>query len=1385
VGQALKAAQQDPKVPRDRDECLKLLRRGLIPWLAGIDPQTNLPRRKVARLSQVPEEARALITHFIEHRLLATDTDENQQTTVEPAHEALLRQWGKLRGWLEEDAAALSTLETVKSASRDWEANERESKWLIHQTGRLEDAEALHQRQDLAANLDPSDRSYLAECRKHEDERRDKELRQARELAESRQREFDAQRRASRRTLVGSVIAVCLALVVLMVGMQAKRSSDELRTQSLIRWEQGILSKSRTSPAEALAETVALSAEYRGSYPHSYERLLHELGSAFQIEYGIPGGPFPLLTAHATGDSVATFDGSLVNWSELGEPAGGISLASDNEANERIRVNSFSDAHDGRIIAVGVDPLDKTLIIADTGKEEGIKKVPLKDTRAPECIVTGGGRLLIRVSAVSEQILIAAKCPPEVNLALLNLEADVLATDATSGGELIDARADENGNWSLLLSDGRVGKWSPAMAEPDHIQFPKTRGDVQLLTVNSSQRCVLDTLGDITCDWPYFRTFRTGLSAAPFSADLHPEKPVAIIGDAKGNIAFVDLSGQAEPFIRQAHMGRISSVSFTSEGDTFTTTEGPTDREVGMGIYSALRWSWRNDGDRVKLLAELQSAKPDLGAPITASTLDGNGFVQATALEADRYILALLEESGKMIRQIQQEGRPRSLTALKDGSAYLVDTEPHFSSVQLDIHTQRTLFDAGLNPIATFEMSGVATAGNNSFYLIDNEGAISDLAPLRDSLPRNIGKFDHKLPLIAYYRAGVIWAGFVDGVVEARNIENANTVPLKWLLTQPARALVPGPDGGAVAIGLDGTAMLLLPDGQSIVSPDLGRWANIVPVPDRDMLAGIRSEGMVQLLTWTLDPIGSPIRWGDYERRWSSIAPLSAGALWLAEADGVHGERIVIDGSRERLLAFCDLINDWATRQIPRIEGNLRERAFVACDRSASVAGTDAIPGRSRILTYLVDPEAEVSAGLVESRLMRAARLGRDDLLSRFLEEGDALESRDAFARSVLDHAVLSGDSAAVQLLLGKISVSQESLNGLVEVAATYQFNRVGNVLLDAGAAREWNSPSKSKQYTAVDDKWDPPDLDASLKVWVDTLRNDPSDSNLTAAASAFLAFEGSFKWYANYQLGRLYDFGAGVAHDSRRAHLLQLDAARKGYPPAANSIGSDFLNGDGVFADEERGCGWFEKAGLAGLNNLGVCYESGDGRALSLDLARELFTRAYDNGESHSALNLALLLESMDVPVAEWRAAAESAVANGQAQAALLLSEHTKGSESRRWLIRAAELGGGEATLRLAIAALDDGQYQDAERWFGELLERHDSVFGAYKLGELNERELVRGASLVAAQRFYEKAISTFANGTRHAHDGEWEILGAGADAMYVRRATMALEGVRGRSDI
>jgi hypothetical protein len=172
VERALKAADANPNIPSDRETRLDLLMRGFIPWLAAIDPDTGSPQRRIARRREIPEESIPLIDLLIEQCLLTTDIDPvTGEATIEPAHEALLRQWGLLQSWLEENAGQLSVLESILRAARDWMMNERDPDWLAHAGRRLEVAEKVTSRRDLADRLSADDGDYLRRCREQQERR--------------------------------------------------------------------------------------------------------------------------------------------------------------------------------------------------------------------------------------------------------------------------------------------------------------------------------------------------------------------------------------------------------------------------------------------------------------------------------------------------------------------------------------------------------------------------------------------------------------------------------------------------------------------------------------------------------------------------------------------------------------------------------------------------------------------------------------------------------------------------------------------------------------------------------------------------------------------------------------------------------------------------------------------------------------------------------------------------------------------------------------------------------------------------------------------------------------------------------------------------------------
>ena len=170
VEAAFATPEATPAIPKDSTERGRLLRQAFIPWLARIDPDTDIRKRRVARWEEMPTAAHSLLERLITARLLLRDKrliegDAEESVIVEITHEALLRQWPSLITWLDGEAEQLKTNEAVKRAVQDWLKHDKGDDWLTHSGERLETAEALLKRTDFAQLLGENGQEYLQACR--------------------------------------------------------------------------------------------------------------------------------------------------------------------------------------------------------------------------------------------------------------------------------------------------------------------------------------------------------------------------------------------------------------------------------------------------------------------------------------------------------------------------------------------------------------------------------------------------------------------------------------------------------------------------------------------------------------------------------------------------------------------------------------------------------------------------------------------------------------------------------------------------------------------------------------------------------------------------------------------------------------------------------------------------------------------------------------------------------------------------------------------------------------------------------------------------------------------------------------------------------------------
>jgi transcriptional regulator with XRE-family HTH domain len=152
--------------------------------LGGDDAQADTRRRvSIDELPSRPEEremVHQVLSALADARLVTTD-----QNAAEVAHEALIREWPTLRGWLEEDREGLRLHRHLTEAAQEWDALERDP-GSLYRGARL--AQAVEWAAQHTDTVNALERAYLDAAQAlAEQEAREREAQRQRELEAARQ----------------------------------------------------------------------------------------------------------------------------------------------------------------------------------------------------------------------------------------------------------------------------------------------------------------------------------------------------------------------------------------------------------------------------------------------------------------------------------------------------------------------------------------------------------------------------------------------------------------------------------------------------------------------------------------------------------------------------------------------------------------------------------------------------------------------------------------------------------------------------------------------------------------------------------------------------------------------------------------------------------------------------------------------------------------------------------------------------------------------------------------------------------------------------------------------------------------------------------------------
>ncbi len=240
----------------------------------GEGTQETRRRATLAELVPPPElailspsaAAQTVLKILVDARLVTTTAE-----SVEVAHEALIREWGRLQDWLNEDREGLHLHRRLTEAALEWERLQHDPDTL-YRGARL--AQALEWESAHRSALNALEKEFLqlsqAESEREAAEReaqRQRELEAAQRLAAAERQQAEEQRQAAhrlRRRAVYLSLSLAAAFLLVLVAIAFARQASQNFTTAQIASTQAIAQEFTAQAASTLAIAQRSTAEAAG-----------------------------------------------------------------------------------------------------------------------------------------------------------------------------------------------------------------------------------------------------------------------------------------------------------------------------------------------------------------------------------------------------------------------------------------------------------------------------------------------------------------------------------------------------------------------------------------------------------------------------------------------------------------------------------------------------------------------------------------------------------------------------------------------------------------------------------------------------------------------------------------------------------------------------------------------------------------------------------------------------------------------------------------------------------------------------------------------------------------------------------------------------------------
>jgi WD40 repeat protein len=491
--------------------------RAVLLRLAGTGQGDVLVRRRVplAEFDAERNEDVARVVGVLTDRRLVTISEG----VAEVAHEALLREWPRLRGWIDEDRAGRVLHAHLMETAREWAGTERDPSEL-YRGARL--ASALDWTTNHTLELNDLEREFLSASR------------------EATEREAERQRRTNRR-LRGLLVGVAVFLVV-----------------ALVAGGLALVQRGRAEGAATIATAQRLGAQAVVEDDLDLSLLLarqaYEISDSVETRSTLLAsllkGPGAIAVLSGTGDRAllirSSADGSTF---AVNDNTGGVAIY-DTDALELRTVATFDDqiwfdvSPDGAVIAGSTFEDGPKIGLADTATGE-TRTVPLPEGADFAAFATATA---FRPDGTTFVSLECRPCPDTGEPAFVVVDRDPvdgaeLRTQPIDLDFLVDRIEFARGGDLMLYGNSFEGETVVAIRDPE----------------------TLEEVGRVEP--------RDGFASA-----ISPDGRTLAVGRRDGSVSLVDIASGEDRVLAGRHNASVQGIGFSPDGTTLLSTAD--DRDV-------------------------------------------------------------------------------------------------------------------------------------------------------------------------------------------------------------------------------------------------------------------------------------------------------------------------------------------------------------------------------------------------------------------------------------------------------------------------------------------------------------------------------------------------------------------------------------------------------------------------------------------------------------------------------------------------------------------------------------------------------------------------------------------------------------------------------------